>query len=69
MSERPDITEEEIIWAYRMVGMGATWKQVVDKLYHDTEYPELLAELTRERVHHWYKRQTPERLMMLAVMR
>ena len=66
---KPDITEKEIIWAYRMVGMGATWEQVVEKLYPDTEYPELLASLTCERVRHWYKQQTPQRLFMLATMR
>lgn len=66
---KPDITEEEIIWAYRMVGIGATWEQVVEKLYPETDCPELMAALTCERVRHWYKHQTPKRLMMLAMLR
>lgn len=69
MSNTHDITEDEIITAYRMVGMGATWEQVVEKLYPDTDCPELLASLTCERVHHWFKKQTPEHLMALMVLR
>lgn len=68
MSNKPenktsDFTDKDAITAGRMVGSGKTWLDVVRKLYPDSEYPELLAEITRERFLHWYKLQTPERLM------
>ena len=65
MSEthEPDFTEMQAIKALRMVADGATWLDVVVELYPGTEYPELLAELTRERALRWYRAQAPQRLM------
>ena len=62
-SKTSDFTDRDAITAGRMVGNGKTWLDVVHELYPDSEYPELLAEITCERFHCWYKRQTPERLM------
>lgn len=64
-----DITEDEIIFAFRMVAMGATWEEVVRKIYGEVEMPELLVELTRERVRHWYRRQSPQTLQTLLALR
>ena len=58
-----DFTDADAIKTGRMVADGKTWREVVDELYPDTEYPELMRELTHERFRHWYKRQMPERLM------
>lgn len=46
-----------------MIANGHTWLEVVNKLYPNAEYPNLLAALTCERFRSWYRRQTPQRLM------
>lgn len=58
-----DFTDADAIAAGRMVASGKTWLDVVNELYPDAECPELLADLTCERFRHWYKRQTPSRLI------
>ena len=58
-----DFTDADAIKVGRMIADGKTWRDMVDELYPDTEYPELMQEFTYERFHHWYKRQTPERLI------
>ena len=57
-----DFTEEDAITAVRMIADGATWCEVVDKLYPDAEYKDLLTELTRERTKWWYRDQSEERI-------
>ena len=57
-----DFTEDDAITAVRMLADGATWEEVVDKLYPDAEYKDILAELTCERTKWWYKHQSKERM-------
>lgn len=57
-----DFTEEDAITAVRMVADGATWDEVVARLYPNAEYPDVLAELTCARTKWWYKHQTKERI-------
>lgn len=58
-----DFTDADAIKVGRMVVSGSTWADVVQELYPDTKYPELLADLTCERFRAWYRQQTPQRLM------
>ena len=58
-----DFTDADAIKVGKMIADGLLWRDVVDKLYPDTEYPELMMELTYERFCHWCKQHTPESLI------
>lgn len=64
-----EYTEDEIRFAYRMVSLGASFEEVVEKLFPDAEYPALMAMTLAAETHAWYKRKTPQELLALAVMR
>ena len=66
MNPMSEYTEDEIVFAYQMVGNGAEFRSVIDALFPDAEYPELMAMTLAGETYAWYKRQTPERLMRLA---
>lgn len=61
-----EFTEDEIIFAYRQIGLGRDEVEVVKEILPDNEYPELTATVLMGEVRVWYRKQTPARLMELA---
>ncbi len=61
-----EFTEDEIIFAYRQIGLGWNEVEVVKYLLPDNEYPELTATVLMGKLRVWYRKQTPARLRELA---
>lgn len=61
-----EFTEDEIIFAYRQIGLGWNEVEVVKELLPDNEYPELTATALMGELRAWYRKQTPSRLMEIA---
>lgn len=61
-----EFTEDEIIFAYRQIGLGWDAVEVVEELLPDNEYPELTATVLMGELRAWYRKQTPARLRELA---
>ena len=61
-----EFTEDEIIFAYRQIGLGWDEVEVVKELLPDNKYPELTATVLMGEVRVWYRKQTPARLRELV---
>ena len=61
-----EFTEDEIIFAYRRIGLGWDEVEVVKYLLPDNESPELTATVLMGELRAWYRKQTPARLRELA---
>ena len=61
-----EFTEDEIIFAYRQVGLGRDEVEVVKELLPGNEYPELTATVLMGELRAWYRKQTPARLRELV---